>query len=71
MRTQRRMSDSEREGRRERDRERLKQAAEQLLTGEGWQRWVRVRRRAGWGGCDDLSGALGVSADRGRGLSTC
>jgi hypothetical protein len=32
MRTQRRLSDSEREERRERDRERLKQAAEQLLT---------------------------------------
>jgi hypothetical protein len=43
MRTQRRLSDSEREERRERDRERLKQAAEQLLTSEGWQRWVRVR----------------------------
>ena len=43
MRTQRRLSDSEREQRRERDRERLKQAAEQLLTSEGWQRWVRVR----------------------------
>jgi hypothetical protein len=35
MRTQRRLSDSEREERRERDRERLKQAAEQLLTSEG------------------------------------
>ena len=36
MRTQRRLSDSEREERRERDRERLKQAGEQLLTSEGW-----------------------------------
>jgi hypothetical protein len=36
MRTQRRLSDSEREERRERDRERLKQAAEQLLTSEGY-----------------------------------
>jgi len=49
MRTQRRLSDSEREERRERDRERLKQAAEQLLTSEGWQRWVRVRARGGLG----------------------
>jgi hypothetical protein len=47
MRTQPRLSDSEREDRRERDRERLKQAAEQLLTSEGWQRWVRVRARGG------------------------
>jgi hypothetical protein len=47
MRTQRRLSDSERAERRERDRERLKQAAEQLLTSEGWQRWVRVRARGG------------------------
>jgi len=47
MRTQRRLSDSERAERRERERERLKQAAEQLLTSEGWQRWVRVRARGG------------------------
>jgi hypothetical protein len=47
MRTHPRLSDSEREERRERDRERLKQAAEQLLTSEGWQRWVRVRGQGG------------------------
>ncbi len=47
MRTQQRLSDSEREERCERDRERLKQAAEQLLTSEGWQRWVRVRAQGG------------------------
>jgi N-terminal domain of anti-restriction factor ArdC len=47
MGTQPRLSDSEREERRERDRERLKQAAEQLLTSEGWQRWVRVRAQGG------------------------
>ena len=47
MRTQRQLSESEREERRERDRERLKQAAEQLLTSEGWQRWVRVRAQGG------------------------
>jgi hypothetical protein len=47
MRTHRRPSDSEREERRERDRERLKRAAEQLLTSEGWQRWVRVRAQGG------------------------
>ena len=37
----------EREQRRVRDRERLRVAAEQLLTSEGWQRWVRVRARNG------------------------
>ena len=36
-----------REQRRTRDRERLKVAAEQLLTSEGWQRWVGVRSRNG------------------------
>jgi hypothetical protein len=41
------LTDAEREQRRAADRERLKQAAEQLLTSEGWQRWVRLRSRAG------------------------
>ncbi len=42
-----RVSDVEREERRARDRERLKLAAEQLLSSEGWQRWVRARARNG------------------------
>jgi hypothetical protein len=41
------LSEAERAERRHCDRERLKQAAEQLLTSEGWQRWVRVRARGG------------------------
>ena len=41
------LSESEREQRRARDRERLKLAAEQLLTSQGWERWVRVRSRNG------------------------
>lgn len=41
------LSEQEREQRRARDRERLKDAAEQLLTSEGWQRWVRVRAQGG------------------------
>lgn len=45
--TRHRLSDQEREARRAEDRERLKHAAEQLLTSEGWQRWVRVRARGG------------------------
>ncbi len=42
-----RLSEAERAERRQRDRERLKQAAEQLLTSEGLQRWVRVNAQAG------------------------
>jgi hypothetical protein len=38
-----RLSDVEREERRARDRERLKQAVEQLLSSDGWQQWVRAR----------------------------
>jgi hypothetical protein len=45
--TKRRLSESERAERRQRDRERLHTAAEQLLSSEGWQRWVRVRSQAG------------------------
>lgn len=37
----------EREQRRAQDRERLKQASEQLLSTDGWRRWVRLRSRAG------------------------
>ena len=42
-----RLSEAEREQRRARDRERLKLAAEQLLSSDGWERWVRVRSRNG------------------------
>lgn len=45
--THRRLSEVERDERRRQDRERLKHAAEALLTSEGWQRWVRVRSQAG------------------------
>jgi N-terminal domain of anti-restriction factor ArdC len=41
------LSEAERAERRQRDRERLHQTAEQLLSSEGWQRWVRVRSQAG------------------------
>ena len=41
------LTEAEREQRRAQDRERLKEAAEQLLTSEGWQRWVRVRAQGG------------------------
>jgi hypothetical protein len=45
--TNRRLSDAERAERRRQDRERLQQAARELLTSEGWRRWVRVRSQAG------------------------
>lgn len=44
--SRRRLSDEERDERRRTDRERLQHAAEQLLTSEGWPRWVRVRSQA-------------------------
>jgi hypothetical protein len=39
----RRLSEAAREQRRTAERERVKEAAEQLLTSDGWQRWVRAR----------------------------
>jgi predicted RNase H-like HicB family nuclease len=41
--TKRGPSEAERAERRARDRERLQQAARELLTSDGWQRWVRAR----------------------------
>lgn len=43
----RRLSEEEREVRRVADRERLKDATKQLLSSEGWARWVSVRAHAG------------------------
>lgn len=45
--SRRRLTDEERDERRRTDRDRLHKAAEQLLSSEGWQRWVRVRSRTG------------------------
>lgn len=39
----RRLSEQKRAERRERDRERAREATEALLTSDGWQRWVRAR----------------------------
>src|SRR4051794_35002032 len=47
MPNRKRLSDAEREQRRAEDRDRVQQAAQQLLSSEGWQRWVRVRARNG------------------------
>jgi hypothetical protein len=43
------VSDAQREARRIADRERMEQAARELLSSEGWRRWVRVRARNGLG----------------------
>jgi N-terminal domain of anti-restriction factor ArdC len=43
----RRLTEQERAERRREDRERLHLSAEQLLSSDGWKRWVRVRSRAG------------------------
>jgi hypothetical protein len=45
--TRHRFDEQNGEARRAEDRERLKRAAEQLLTSEGWRRRVRVRARGG------------------------
>lgn len=41
------VTDAERAERRSADRDRLEQAARELLSSEGWQRWVRVRSTNG------------------------
>lgn len=43
----RRLTDDERAQRRAQDRERLNDAARQLLSSDGWERWVAVRARNG------------------------
>lgn len=42
MNSRRRLSDAEREQRRRADRERVKQAAAELMSSDGWRRWVRA-----------------------------
>ena len=44
MDNRRRLSEAEREQRRRADRERVKEAASELLSSEGWARWVRARQ---------------------------
>jgi len=45
--TRRWLTDDERAERRAQDRERLEQAARELLSSEGWRRWIEVRARNG------------------------
>src|SRR5690242_10482028 len=42
-----RLSDAEKDARRRADRERLEHAARELLTSDGWKRWIRVRASNG------------------------
>jgi hypothetical protein len=39
----RKLTDAEREQRRQQDRDRLERAARELLSSDGWARWIRVR----------------------------
>ncbi len=41
------LTQAERDGRRQADRERIEQAARALLTSDGWQRWIKVRASNG------------------------
>ena len=41
------LTDAERDARRQADRDRIEQAARQLLTSDGWQRWIKVRATNG------------------------
>jgi hypothetical protein len=41
------LTEAERDARRKADRERIEQAARDLLTSDGWQRWIRVRATNG------------------------
>lgn len=43
------LTEAEREERRAEDRKRLEEAARELRTSEGWQRWIAVRRHNGLG----------------------
>jgi len=44
------LTDTQREQRRQADRQRLQAAVSALLSSDGWARWVRVRARNGLGG---------------------
>jgi hypothetical protein len=45
----RKLTEKERDARRQADRDRLEHAARELLSSEGWARWVRVRSSVGLG----------------------
>jgi hypothetical protein len=62
----RRVSEAERAARRRRGRERLQQAAGELLTSEGWRRWVQVRSRGRPGAAVAVQPAAGRACAGGR-----
>src|SRR6059058_3331564 len=45
--TRPRLTEAERDSRRQADRERVEQAARALLTTDGWRRWIKVRASNG------------------------
>lgn len=56
----RKLNEEEREQRRQQDRDRLENAARELLTSEGWKRWVRVRSTTSLGRYSPLISMTGV-----------
>lgn len=48
--TRKPLTDAERDARRKADRERIEQAARELLTTDGWHRWIKVRASNGLSG---------------------
>ena len=73
-RTRRRLTEAERDARRQADRERVEQAARALLTSDGWKRWIRVRATNGLSRYSLLIWSRRVSQPRGKrcpSLATC
>jgi hypothetical protein len=65
----RQLTDQERDERRQKDRDRLENAARELLTSDGWARWIRVRASNGLGRYS-LRNQWLISADcAGRGIT--
>jgi hypothetical protein len=62
-RAHRRLTEAERDARRQADRERIEHAARALLTSEGWQRWIRVRATNGLARYSLLISGAGVADD--------
>jgi integrase len=48
------LTEAERDARRQADRDRIEQAARDLLTTDGWQRWIKVRATKGLNNFDVL-----------------
>ena len=62
-RSRRRLSDAEREHRRQAHRRQLTDAVEALLSSEGWRRWVCARARNGLARYTAVISGAGVADD--------